>query len=120
MVTSSTGYQRPRPRIRARRRPFLLLIAVTCPMGQLTLLHPRKACSHRAALISSRSFDCIDTSSWRGSSLGRVENKQLVVRGRWAKEGVQVYQDLCRERGGAGGMVDSQPGIIRENEGVGS
>jgi hypothetical protein len=52
--------------------------------------------------------------------LGGVENKLPVVRGRRAKEGVQVYQDLCRERGGAGGMVDSQPGIIRENEGVGS
>src|SRR5690349_6515131 len=70
MVTPSTGYQRPRPRIRARRRPFLLLIAVTCPMGQLTLLHPRKACSHRAALISLIFDDCIGTSSWTRNSLG--------------------------------------------------
>ena len=52
--------------------------------------------------------------------MGRVENKQPVVRGRRAKEGVEVYQDLGGERGGAGGMVDSQPGIIRKNEGIGS
>jgi hypothetical protein len=50
----------------------------------------------------------------------RCENEQLVIRGRRAKEGIQVYQDLRRERGGAGGMVDRQPGIIRENEGIGS
>ena len=50
----------------------------------------------------------------------KSRNKQLVVGSRRAKEGVQVYQDLGGERGGAGGMVDGQPGIIRENEGVGS
>ncbi len=53
------------------------------------------------------------------SCFGCRENKQPVIGGRWAKEGVQVYQDLRRELGGAGGMVDSQPGIIRENEGIG-
>jgi hypothetical protein len=42
----------------------------------------------------------------------RCENKQLVVRSRRAKEGVEVYLNLNRERGGAGGMVDSKPGII--------
>jgi hypothetical protein len=54
------------------------------------------------------------------SSLGSVEHKQLVVRGRRTKESVEVYHDLGGERGGAGGVVDSQPGIIRENEGIGS
>jgi len=54
---------------------------------------------------------------WR--SLGRVENKQPVEGGRWAKESVQVDQDLGGERSGASGMVDSKPGIIRENEGIG-
>ncbi len=117
MDTPETSYQRPRPRIRARSCPFLLLIAITCPMGQLTCVHPRKACSHSAALISSTSFDCISTPSW--SCLGYGENKELVIRGRWAKEGVQVDQDLRRELGGAGGMVDSQPGFIREHEGIG-
>jgi hypothetical protein len=71
-------------------------------------------------LISSRSFDCIGTSSWSGSSVLRGENKQPVIQGRRAKEGVQVYQDLGGEFGGTGGMVDSQPSIIRENEGIGS
>jgi hypothetical protein len=51
--------------------------------------------------------------------LGCGENKELVIGGRRAKEGVQVYQDLRRELGGAGGMVDSQPSLIRENEGIG-
>ncbi len=51
--------------------------------------------------------------------MGYGENKELVIRGRWAKEGVQVDQDLRRELGGAGGIVDSQPGFIRENEGIG-
>jgi hypothetical protein len=65
MVTPSTGYQRPRPRIRAGRRPFLLLIAITCPMGQLTLLHPRKACSHREELILTW-FDMDNIEALRG------------------------------------------------------
>jgi|SRR6266852_3660197 len=54
------------------------------------------------------------------SFLLRIEHKQVVVRGRWAKEGVQVYQDLGDERGSAGGMVDKEASIIRENERVGS
>jgi hypothetical protein len=52
--------------------------------------------------------------------LGHIEHKQLVVRGRWAKEGVEIDLNLNSERGGAGGMVDSKPGIIRENEGISS
>jgi hypothetical protein len=54
------------------------------------------------------------------SSLDRVEHKQLVVRGRRTKESIEVYQDLGGERGGAGGVVDSQPVITRENEGIGT
>jgi hypothetical protein len=53
-------------------------------------------------------------------SLGSVEHKQLVVRGRRTKESVEVYQDLGGERGGAGGVVDIEAGIIRENEGIGT
>src|SRR5215471_19197637 len=113
MVTASTSYQRPRPRIKARSSPFLLLIAITCPMGHLTCVHRRYACSHSAALISSTSFDCIGIPSWSGSRGLRGENKELVIRGRRAKEGVEVHQDLRRELGGASGVVDSQPGLIR-------
>jgi hypothetical protein len=48
------------------------------------------------------------------------EHKQVVVWSRRAKEDVQVYQDLRGERSGAGGMVDIEAGIVRENERVGS
>jgi hypothetical protein len=97
MVTHSTGYQRPHPRIRARSCPFLLLMAITCPSGHCTLLHPRKACSHRAALISWRFDDGIGPSSWAGNGLGGREHKQLLGRGRRAKEGVQVDENLHRQ-----------------------
>ena len=51
--------------------------------------------------------------------MGYGENKEPVIGSRRAKEGVQVYQDLRRELGGASGMVDGQPGLIREHEGIG-
>jgi hypothetical protein len=54
------------------------------------------------------------------SRFGCRENKQPVIGGRRAEEGEKINHDLRGERGGAGGMVDSQPGIIRENEGIGS
>ena len=44
----------------------------------------------------------------------------MLVWGRRTEERVEVYQDLGGQRGGASGMVDSKPGIIRENEGIGS
>jgi len=44
--------------------------------------------------------------------LGHIEHKQLVVRGWRAKKRVEVHLNLNSERGGAGGMVDSKPGII--------
>jgi len=57
----------------------------------------------------------------RGGQCSRkVANKQPVIGGRRAEEGEKINHDLRGERGGAGGMVDSQPGIIRENEGIGS
>jgi len=70
-------------------------------------------------LISSISFDCIGTPSRSGSRGLRGEKKELVIGGRRAKEGVQVHQDFRRELGGASGVVDSQPSLIRENEGIG-
>jgi hypothetical protein len=51
-------------------------------------------------------------------SLGRVENKQLVVGCRWTEESIQIDDDLGRKRCGAGGMKDSQPGIIVHDQGV--
>jgi hypothetical protein len=36
-----------------------------------------------------------------------------------AEEGVEVYQDLCRQLRSTGGMVDVVASIIRENEGIG-
>jgi len=49
----------------------------------------------------------------------QVEYEQVLV-GRWrAKESVEVYQDLRGEFGSAGGMVDSQPGIITHDERIG-
>ena len=42
-----------------------------------------------------------------------------MIRGRRAKEGVEVHQDPRRELGGASGVLDSQPGLIREHEGIG-
>jgi hypothetical protein len=54
------------------------------------------------------------------SGFGWVKNKELLVGLRWAKEGVEVYQDLGGLRSGAGGMVDKEASIIRKNERVGS
>jgi hypothetical protein len=48
----------------------------------------------------------------------RVENKDPVVRSRRTKESVEVDDDLGRKRGGAGGMKDSQPGIIVHDQGI--
>jgi len=47
----------------------------------------------------------------------RVENKDPVVRSRRTKESGEVDDDLGRKRG-AGGMKDSQPGIIVHDQGV--
>jgi hypothetical protein len=49
----------------------------------------------------------------------RVEHKQVVIRSRWAKEGVEVDQDLGGERGSTSSMVNKEASIIRENERVG-
>src|SRR5713226_241679 len=62
MLTCSTGYQRPQPRTITRSCPFHLLMATTDPMGQLTRVLPRKACSTRAALIWRTLVECIDSS----------------------------------------------------------
>ncbi len=43
MSTSSTGYQRPHPKIIAWCCPFLRRIPTTRPIGQLTLVLPTKA-----------------------------------------------------------------------------
>ncbi len=61
MLTCSTGYQRPQPRTITRSCPFHLLMATTGPMGQLTRVLPRKACSTRAALIWRTLVECIDS-----------------------------------------------------------
>jgi len=53
------------------------------------------------------------------SCAGCSENEVLLVGGRRVEEGVEIDQDLRRERGGTRGMVDGQPAIIRENERVG-
>src|SRR6266851_8756909 len=55
MVTAETGVQRPRPRSRARSCPLLLLTDITCASPHFTRVHGWYACSHSAALISSRS-----------------------------------------------------------------
>ena len=51
--------------------------------------------------------------------MGCGEHKQRGIGGRRAEEGVEIDQDLRRERSGTGGVVDGQPGIIRENERIG-
>ena len=42
----------------------------------------------------------------------RVEHKQLLVGRRWSEERVQVDQDLGRQGGGAGSMVDKEASVI--------
>ena len=49
----------------------------------------------------------------------KSRNKQPLIGSRRAEEGVEIDQDLRRERGSTRGMVDGQPAIIRENEWVG-
>jgi hypothetical protein len=61
-----------------------------------------------AALISSRSVDCIGTSSWSGSRGLCGEHKEPVIGGWRTEAGVQVDQDLGGELGSTGGMVDRQ------------
>jgi len=57
----------------------------------------------------------------RGGQCSRKVAYEQVLVGRWrAKESVEVYQDLRGEFGSAGGMVDKETSIIRENEWVGS
>src|SRR6266436_9718626 len=55
----------------------------------------------------------------RWTMFEKSRNIQRVIGRRWAKEGVEVYQDLSGEFGGAGGMVDSQPGIVAHDERIG-
>jgi hypothetical protein len=50
----------------------------------------------------------------------KSRNKELMVRSRRTEKSVEVYLNLNGERGGAGGMKDHKPGIIREDEGIGS
>ena len=52
------------------------------------------------------------------ASAGWVENKQVVVGSRWTEECVEVYYDIGRKCCGAGGMKDSEPGIIVHDQGV--
>src|SRR5256885_13296304 len=47
-----------------------------------------------------------------------VKNKQVVVGCRWTEERIQIDDDIGRQRGGAGGMKDGQPGIIVHNQRV--
>ena len=54
ILTLSTGYQRPHPRIITRSCPFLLLIATTGPMGQLTRVVPRKAWSRPLSMNGTK------------------------------------------------------------------
>jgi hypothetical protein len=95
-----------------------------CPGTFLLVLMFRVKCSHFRAKVAQFFSGhlpggiAIGTSSGRGSSMLRGENEQQLVRGRRAKEGVEVYQDLRCKLRGAGGMIDS-PGIIRENERIG-
>ncbi len=53
------------------------------------------------------------------SSLGCRENIQLVIRGRRAEEGIEIDHDLRGSLHGACRMIDSQPGIIREDDWIG-
>src|SRR5438067_2772468 len=55
-----------------------------------------------------------------GSCARWREHKELVVGSRRAEEGVEIHHDLRGKLDGARCMVDGQPGIVRENEWVGS
>jgi hypothetical protein len=47
-----------------------------------------------------------------------IEHKQLPVRLRRAKEGIQIDDEISRQCCGASRMKDSQPGIIVHDQGV--
>lgn len=49
----------------------------------------------------------------------QVEHEQVLIGRRWAKEGVEVYENFRGEFGGASGMVDLHPGLIAHDERVG-
>lgn len=49
----------------------------------------------------------------------KSRNKQLVIGGRRAKEGVEVYQDLGGQRGCTGGMVNLESGFVTHDERIG-
>src|SRR6266568_2815900 len=119
MVTPSTGYRRENPRSWTSSCPRLFLAAITCAMPQLTRVHARYAYSKSAALISSRSVDCIDPSSWTRNQRFGGENIQRGRGRRRVKKGVEIHQDLRRQRCGAGSVVDSQPGIVAHDERIG-
>ncbi|TMD67112.1 MAG: hypothetical protein E6I91_07870 [Chloroflexi bacterium] len=42
-----------------------------------------------------------------------------VIGRRWTKKCVEVYEDLRGEFGGAGGVVDSRPGLVAHDERIG-
>jgi hypothetical protein len=52
------------------------------------------------------------------SNLSRIEHEQVLVGRRWPKEGIQIDNDLGRQRGGASRMKDSQPSVIAQDQGV--
>jgi hypothetical protein len=54
-----------------------------------------------------------------GGSTPQVEYEHVLVGRRRAKEGVEVYEDLCREFGSAGSMVDRHPGFVAHDERIG-
>ena len=47
-----------------------------------------------------------------------IEHKQLLVRLRRAKEGIQIDDEIGRQRCGASRMKDSQPSAIAQDQGV--
>jgi hypothetical protein len=61
-------------------------------------------------------MDYIDPSSWTRNQRFGGENIQRGRGRRRVKKGVEIHQDLRRQRCGAGSVVDSQPGIVAHDE----
>jgi hypothetical protein len=77
------------------------------------------ACSHKAALISSRSVDSICPSLFVVAlSLSRGKHKELVVGRWWMKKGRQIDNDIGGKRSGAGGMKDVEARIVIHDQGI--